>query len=148
MPAAPRMGHVKLALGNKATLFDRYSSFLIMCQAMWMRVGERGLRHRGEKQIIINTWPLHSLLSFPLKLMKLSKYLKIKVVFGLPRWLSSKESENTGDEGLIPGSGWSLGGGNGNPLQYSCLEDPMDREAWRATVQGSQRVRHDGAHTH
>ena len=38
------------------------------------------------------------------------------------------------DVGLIPGSGRSPGGGNGNPLQYSCLENPMDREAWQATV--------------
>ena len=38
------------------------------------------------------------------------------------------------DVGLIPGLGRSPGGGNGNPLQYSCLEDPMDRGDWRATV--------------
>ena len=37
---------------------------------------------------------------------------------------------------MIPGSGRSPGGGNGNPLQYSCLENPMDRGAWRATVHG------------
>ena len=43
---------------------------------------------------------------------------------------------NTGDKGLIPGSGRSPGGGNGNPLQYSCLENPMDRRAWQATVHG------------
>ena len=36
----------------------------------------------------------------------------------------------------IPGSGRSPGEGNGNPLQYSCLENPMDRRAWRATVPG------------
>ena len=36
--------------------------------------------------------------------------------------------------GLIPGSGWSSGGRNGNPLQYSCLENPMDRGPWWATV--------------
>ena len=47
------------------------------------------------------------------------------------------------DTGLIPGSGRSSGGGDGNPLEYSCLENLMDREAWQATVQGSQRVRHD-----
>ena len=41
-----------------------------------------------------------------------------------------------GDAGLIPGSGKSPGEGNGNPLQYSCLENPMDREAWKATVHG------------
>ena len=38
------------------------------------------------------------------------------------------------DVGSIPGSGRSPGGGHGNPLQYSCLENPMDRGAWRATV--------------
>ena len=44
---------------------------------------------------------------------------------------------NAGDTrgaGLIPGSGRSSGKGNGNPLQYSCLENPMDRGAWQATV--------------
>ena len=101
MPTAPRVGHVKLASVNKATLFGKYSSILIMCQAVWMRVGEWGLGYWREKQLLINTRPLHSLLSFPLQLTKLSNYLKIKVAFGLPRWLSSKESENTGDEGLI-----------------------------------------------
>ena len=44
------------------------------------------------------------------------------------------------DMGSIPGSGRSTGGGHCNPLQYSCLENPMDRKAWRATV---HRVRHD-----
>ena len=43
---------------------------------------------------------------------------------------------NVGDMGLIPGSGRSPGGGYGNPLQYSRLENPMDRGAWRATVHG------------
>ena len=38
------------------------------------------------------------------------------------------------DEGSIPGSGRSPGGGHGNPLQYSCLENSMDRGAWKATV--------------
>ena len=41
---------------------------------------------------------------------------------------------NVGDAGSIPGLGRSSGGGNGNPLQYSCLENPMDRRAWRAAV--------------
>ena len=45
--------------------------------------------------------------------------------------------------GLIPGSGGSLGGGSGNPLQYSCLGDPMDRGAWRATVHGVARAGHN-----
>ena len=42
----------------------------------------------------------------------------------------------TGDAGLIPGSGRSPGEENGNPLQYSCLENPTDRGAWQATVNG------------
>ena len=49
----------------------------------------------------------------------------------------SKESAcSAGDLGLIPGSGRFLGEGNGNPFQYSCLENPMNREAWQATVHG------------
>ena len=43
---------------------------------------------------------------------------------------------NAGDLGLIPGLGRSPGGGNGNPLQYYCLENPMDRGAWQARVHG------------
>ena len=54
---------------------------------------------------------------------------------GLPRWLSGKESSyDAGDAGLIPGSGRSPGEGNGNPLKYSCLGNPVDRGAWQATV--------------
>ena len=48
-----------------------------------------------------------------------------------------KESAyNAGDPGLIPGLGRSPGEGYGNPLQYSCLENPMDKEAWQAIVHG------------
>ena len=50
---------------------------------------------------------------------------------------------NAGDLGSIPGLGRSPGEGNGNPLQYSYLENPMDRGAWQATVHGSQGVGHD-----
>ena len=46
---------------------------------------------------------------------------------------------NTADLGLIPGSGRSPGGGNGNPLQYACLGNPMDREAWQAIVHGVEK---------
>ena len=45
-------------------------------------------------------------------------------------------ARNAGDPGLIPGSGRSPGEGNGNSLQYSCLENPMDGGAWWATVHG------------
>ena len=54
---------------------------------------------------------------------------------GLTPWLRGKEPAcSTGDIGSIPGSGRSPGGGHDNPLQYSCLESPMDRGAWQATV--------------
>ena len=57
--------------------------------------------------------------------------------FWLPGWLSGKESAcRTADVGSIPGEGRPPGGGNGNPLQCSCLENPMDRGTWRATVHG------------
>ena len=59
---------------------------------------------------------------------------------GLPRWLSGKESAcdagDSGDPGSIPRWGISPGEGNGNLVQYSCLDNSMDRGAWRATVCG------------
>ena len=56
---------------------------------------------------------------------------------GFPGGSDGKESAcNVGDLGSIPELGRSPGGGHGNPLQYSCLENPMDRGAWRATVHG------------
>ena len=54
--------------------------------------------------------------------------------WGLPQWLSSKESAcnagDIGDTGSIPGSGSSSGGGHDNPVQYSCQENPMGRGPW------------------
>ena len=59
------------------------------------------------------------------------------VYFRLPWWLSGKESTwNAGDVGLIPGSERSSGEGNGNPSQYSRLENSMDRGAWQVTTHG------------
>ena len=74
---------------------------------------------------------------------------------GLPRWLGGKESacsaEDVGEMNPIFGPGSSPGEGNGNPLQYSCLGNPMDRGAWWATVHGvakSQTWLSKQAHTH
>ena len=59
---------------------------------------------------------------------------------GFPGDSAGKESAwNAGDLGLIPGLGRYSGEGNGNSLQYSCMENPMDRGDWRAIVHGSQR---------
>ena len=57
---------------------------------------------------------------------------------------------DAGDSGSIPRSRRSPGGGNGNPLQYSCLNNPMDRGAWQATVNGateSDTTEHTHTHT-
>ena len=64
-------------------------------------------------------------------------------------WASLKASDgkesacNAGDMGSFPASGRSLGEGNGNPLQYSCLENPMYRGTWGASVHGAIRVGHN-----
>ena len=63
------------------------------------------------------------------------------VLLGFPGGSDGKESAcNTGNPGLITGSGRSPGEGDGNPLQYSCLENHMDKGAWSAAVHG---VEHD-----
>ena len=74
------------------------------------------------------TWVLSTQVSFG----------KVLQLMGFPRWLDCKESAcNAGDLGSIPASGRSPGKGNGNPLQYSCLENSMGRGAWWATVHGA-----------
>ena len=61
---------------------------------------------------------------------------------GFPGGSDGKESAcNVGNLGSIPGSGRSPGEGNGNPLQYSCMENPMDGGAWWATVHGVAKSR-------
>ena len=71
---------------------------------------------------------------------------------GFPGGSEDKASAcNAGDTGLIPGLGRSPGEGNGNPLQYSCLENPTERGAWRAIVHGVTKSRtrlSDFTHTH
>ena len=66
------------------------------------------------------------------------------IVRGFPGGSDSKESAcNIGDPGSISELGRSPGEGNGNPLQYPCLGNPMVRGVWQATVHGVTRVRHD-----
>ena len=68
--------------------------------------------------------------------------LKISILgTGFPQWLSGKGSAcNAGDTGLIPNLGRSPGGENGNPLENSCLKNPIDRGAWQATVHAKSHV--------
>ena len=73
-----------------------------------------------------------------------SFFLSSSYFGGFPCSSVGKESAyHTGDLGSIPWSGRSPGEGNGNPLQYSCLKNPMDRGAWQAIVHGVARVGHD-----
>ena len=68
----------------------------------------------------------------------------MKVTENFPCSSVGKESAcNAGDQGSIPGLGRSPGEGNGNLLQYSCLENPMDRGTWQATVHRFARVGHN-----
>ena len=83
---------------------------------------------------------LHLLYLYVVYLFNIPLFLYI----GVPGGSVVKNSHaNAGDQGSVPGLGRSPGGGNGDPLQYSYLENPMDRGAWWATVQGVTRVGHD-----
>ena len=62
---------------------------------------------------------------------------------GLPLWFNGKESACQADMGSIPGLGRFPEEGNDNSLQYSCLENPMDKEAWQVTVHRVTKVGHD-----
>ena len=66
--------------------------------------------------------------------------LLIEVNDSFPGTSDSKFACNAGDLGLIPGFGRSPGGGHGNPFQYSCLENPMDKGAWQAKVHRDAKI--------
>ena len=112
---------------NWATLFNfclRWASLLcaglLCCALAFSSCGEAGLLF-----VVVHGF-----------LVAMASFVVKHRLQGLP-WLTGKKSAcNEGDVGLIPGSGRSPGGGNGNPLQYSCLEHPMDRRAWRAPIHG------------
>ena len=83
-----------------------------------------------------NTEFLCSLIFYLFK-QNLLNYLPVNLLGGFPDGSDSKEATcNAGDLGSIPGSGRSPGEGDGYPLQYSCLENSMDRGAWLGTFHG------------
>ena len=89
-------------------------------------------------------WHFNSALSLFSTFSILNEVLndRIKVKEGFLGGSDSKESAwNAGDLGSIPGSGRTPGEGHGNPLHYSCLENPMDRGAWKAAVRGVTKNR-------
>ena len=90
------------------------------------------------KTIALTVWTFVSkVISLPFNMLSRFVIAFLPVFLGFPGGLVSKESaHNAGDLGSIPGLGRSPGGGHGNPLQYSCLESPMDRGVWQAIVHG------------
>ena len=79
---------------------------------------------------------------FALNILQCYHYTSLKLKKGFPGGSEVKASAcNGGEVGSIPGLGRSPGEGNGNPLQYSCLENPMDGGAWWATVHGVAKSR-------
>ena len=111
-----------------------------LCSCIWENQTDRtpafmGFSHCWEKQ------STHKISDSDLKKRNLCSNLR-----SFPHSSAGKKSAcNAGDLGSIPGLGRSPGEGNGNPLQYSCLENSMDRAAWWATVHGVARVGHDWA---
>ena len=87
----------------------------------------QGLRHRDHQRAFF----------YDFKTVRGKVWVLMATVLGFPGGSDSKESVcNAGYLGLIPGLGRSPGGGHGNPLQYSCLENPVDRGAQQAAVHG------------
>ena len=81
--------------------------------------------------------PVTTFISEVFKLHRVILILAPRHIRSFPAGPDSKQSAcNVQDPGSIPGLGRSSGEGNGNPLQYSCLENPMDRGAWRVTAHG------------
>ena len=86
---------------------------------------------------------LNSIFAILGKCIKTEGFLERLCVIRLPWWLQAVKrlAYNVGDPGSVPGPRRSSGGGNGNPLQYSCLENPVDGGAWWATVHGVTKSR-------
>ena len=107
----------------------------------------------------VNPWLFHfNVWQNPLQLKKkylvFKKKIKLRIKMSLKNFIFPGGSEvkasacKVGDLGSIPGLGRSPGERNGNPLQYSCLENPMDRGAWWATVHGVAKSQTQLSHFH
>ena len=122
---------------SKASILQCSALFIVQLSYPYMTTG---------KTIALTRW------TFSGKVMSLLFNMPFRLVMSFSGDSDGKASAyNAGDPGSIPGSGKSPGEGNGNPFQYSCLENPMDRGAWWATVHGvakSQTRLSDFTHTH
>ena len=119
--------------GEKILSFLKYVSLVLLFEAVKIRLWSYLYYQRLPKNSFPGGFVLRSLPICLLVINKIHFCLRDNdrgFSAGLPWWLRHKESaSNAGDSSSIPGSGRSPGEGNGNPLQYSCLENPMDRGA-------------------
>ena len=129
------------ALGGQSTGASASASVCPMNVQGWFPLGLIGLIPLLFKGVSSPALQIESISSSALRLLYGSTFTSVH----FPGGLDGKASVyNAGDLGLIPGSGRFPGEGNASPLQYSCLENPMDRGAWcRLLSMGSQRVGHD-----
>ena len=99
-----------------------------------------GLSGEGmNKQVTEDLEGSESILMIPLMVDVITTFVKTQGKQGLPWWLSGKESTSNAGDRSIRESGRFPGEGNDNPLQYSCLRNPMDRGAWGATVHSVEK---------
>ena len=96
-------------------------------QSMELKRGRHDTEQLTPVQLLVTPWTVAH--QAPLSM----EFSRQEHWSGLP-FPSPEDLSDSGDRGSIPGSGRSPAGGNGNPLQYPCLENPMDRGAWWATV--------------
>ena len=136
-------------LGNSPQSFKKHWFCLFVCLFGGVGCGtlqyvgswfpDQGLNpHLQQWKRSLNQWTAR-------EVHRTSLDVAVKVCF--PGGISVKEppgnAGDAGDTGLIPGLGRSTGGGNGNPLQYACLENPWTEETGRLWPIGSQRISHD-----
>ena len=114
-----------------------FQAWILECVAISSSRGSSQLR---DGTLCLLHWQVDSLPLYHLDLSKLSSMSFVFILYAfsrLPCNSNGKESAcHAGDQGSIPGLGSSSGEGNGNLLQYSCLKNSMDREAWWAVVRG------------
>ena len=125
----------KLETPQHRSIYKNHLCFYILAIS-WKKIIRLNVGH-GESDI-------HFLENVPFFENINKSYICIECIRGFPGGSDGKESAcNVGDSGLTPGLGKSPGEGNRNPLQCSCLENPMDSGAWQATVHGVARSQHD-----
>ena len=112
--------------GFGVIMISRYSPSILTNVQTYLRDIVGLVPDHCNKADVVIKGVTHIFFLFPVHVKVIFTLLYCSLV-GLPRWLSGNLPANAGDAGSIPGLGRSPGEGNGNPLQYSCLENPMDR---------------------